>query len=326
MKNEVESHIRKYIFWGIILILIVSSYFIIQPYLIALITSFILAFLVKPVHTLISKRTNQHISAIICILLIIILAILPLATLTTGVVQQAYSSLNDESLRESINQLSNNYILDKINLDINDLRSKITNFLIEDISSYLSYLPSLLLSLLIMITSTYYILTSWNFLADKLDDFIPFSNKAKVVSEIAESTKAIVYGTILVAIIEGLVSLIGFSIINIPNSLLMATLIFFFAFIPGIGPAFVWVPVALYYFLTKAYTQSISVLILGLIISIGIDYLVRTKILGDTSKIHPLVMLVGILGGISIFGIFGFIIGPLILIYTIKFLSESVSD
>ncbi len=324
MKESIESNLRKYIFWGIILLLIIASYFIVKPYLIALITSFILAFLVKPFHTLLSKKLNKHLSAIITVLLIVAIVILPLATITTGVIQQAYSSLNDESLKASLENLSDKSFFESINLDIDNLRSKITTALIDLITSSISYIPSLALSLIIIVVSTYYILINWKNLSLRLEEFVPFTNKTKVVKDIAESTKGIVYGTILIAIIEAIVSSIGFALLGVPNSLFMAALIFFFGFIPGIGPAFVWVPIAIYYTIMKYYPQAIGVIILGVIISVLIDNILKTKILGEKSNIHPLIMLVGILGGISLFGIFGFIIGPLILIYTIKLISESV--
>lgn len=326
MKGDIESNLKKYVFWGIIILLIIASYFIIKSYLIALITSFILAFLVKPFHTIISKKLNKHLSAIITVLLIIIIVILPLATITTGVIQQAYSSLNDDSLKSSLQALSDKAFFESINLDIDSLRSKITSALIELITSSISYIPSLALSLLIIIVSTYYILVNWEKLSLRLEEFIPFKNKSKVVKDIAQSTKGIVYGTILIAIIEAIISFIGFALLGINNSLFLAALIFFFAFIPGIGPAFVWVPIAIYYAIIKHYPQAIGIIILGLIISLLIDNILKTKILGEKSKIHPLIMLVGILGGISLFGIFGFIIGPLILIYTIKLISESMHN
>lgn len=326
MKDNIEHNLKRYIFGGIILFLIIASYFIIKSYLIALVTSFILAFLVKPLHKVLSNKLNKHLSAIISVLLIIIIIILPLATIATGIVQQAYSSLNDDNLKSSLKALSESPILEYIHLDIDSLRSKITNALIDLFSSSISYIPSLALSLIIIIVSVYYILINWKTLSSRLEDFVPFSNKTKIVADIAESTKGIVYGTILIAIIEAIIASIGFSLLSVPNALFLAALIFFFGFIPGIGPAFVWVPLGIYYLIMQRYPQAIGIIVIGVIISAGIDSLLKTKMLGEKAKIHPLIMLVGILGGISIFGIFGFIMGPLILIYTIRLIDEAMQS
>jgi predicted PurR-regulated permease PerM len=97
-------------------------------------------------------------------------------------------------------------------------------------------------------------------------------------------------------------------------------LVFFFAFIPAIGPAFVWVPTLVYYLAIGDYFTAGGLIVLGFILSFLIDAVLRAKVLGEKSKINPLLMIVGILGGISVFGVFGFIIGPLVLLYTLEIL------
>ena len=75
----------------------------------------------------------------------------------------------------------------------------------------------------------------------------------------------------------------------------------------------VWVPVALMQFDLGNVGTSIGVIIVGVIMSSYVDSIIRLKLIGGKSKIHPVIMLVGLLGGIQIFGLIGFIIGPLIL-------------
>ena len=101
-------------------------------------------------------------------------------------------------------------------------------------------------------------------------------------------------------------------------------IIFFLAFIPGLGPTIVWAPMAIYYLIVKDYSTMIGVIITGLVLSSFIDTIFRSKILGKRTNLNPFIMLIGILGGIAVFGIFGFIVGPIILIYTIKLLEEAL--
>jgi predicted PurR-regulated permease PerM len=98
------------------------------------------------------------------------------------------------------------------------------------------------------------------------------------------------------------------------------------AFIPGIGPAMIWVPTFIIQLISGEYFSAITILITGLVISIVIETLLFSKILGDKASIHPLMILIGILGGIPLFGIFGFIIGPLVLAYTVKILEQSLKS
>ena len=103
---------------------------------------------------------------------------------------------------------------------------------------------------------------------------------------------------------------------------LLLFLSFFLAFIPGLGSAIVWVPLAIYYLFFENWFTFIGVVVTGVILSVFVDTILRTKLLGKKSNINPYIMLIGILGGISLFGIFGFIIGPLILIYSLKIIRE----
>jgi predicted PurR-regulated permease PerM len=119
--------------------------------------------------------------------------------------------------------------------------------------------------------------------------------------------------------------LIGFYILGIPMYLVLSFIIFFLTFIPG-GPALVWVPLAIYIIFQRNLFIVIGVLILGIILSYILDTAVRIKILGNKSQINPLIMLIGVLGGIYIFGLFGFIIGPLILSYSLKIIEELIED
>src|SRR3989344_3091075 len=151
------------------------------------------------------------------------------------------------------------------------------------------------------------------------------SEKAReiIVKDISNSTKAIIYGSVLVGFIEFVISAIGFYIAGVKSYLFLSLLIFLFAFIPGLGPAAVWVPTFVYYLVKSAsYFTPITILVTGLIVSILIDTILRTKILSKSANINPLIMLMGILGGIPLFGIFGFIIGPLVLVYAIKIIDD----
>ena len=127
------------------------------------------------------------------------------------------------------------------------------------------------------------------------------------------------------ALIEFVVGVIGFYLVGVKAYILLPALIFLFAFIPGLGPVLVWGPLAIFYIALQDYPTGIGVIIVGLIISLVIEILLRNKLVGSSTGINPLVMLIGIIGGMTIFGLFGFIIGPLILVYTLKLIQQTVS-
>ena len=317
-----EEKINKYVFWTAIAILLILSYFIVKPFLIALISAFILAYLIKPVYSYLFLRIGKKTSALICVLIIILMIILPIATIIGGIISQATQSLNAEFIISSLKTISSYSIIESLNLDISSLTKSVINFIISLLKTSVTAIPGIILSILVSLFAIYFILINWNYLEEKLKQYLPFKDKARIINEISRTTNVLVYGTILIGLIEFLVSAIGFYLLGVESYLLLSTIIFFFAFIPALGPAVVWIPLALYYFFVQNYFSAIGVIIIGLIISSIIDGIVRIKFLGDKSKIHPLIMLLGVLGGVPLFGIFGFVIGPLILIYTIELIDE----
>lgn len=322
MKESDKDQLKKYFFWATILILILLSYNILKSFLIPLISSFVLAYLLIPVYNLFNKKLGKSFSAILCVLLILLILIVPLGAIIAGVTSEAYSTLNDVEFNLVIEKISSMPVIEKLNINIEGAIQNGVMFLISLLSSAAYYLPSLFISLIVLLFGLYYILTNWGYLSNELKNYLPFEDKQKISKEIELATRGLVLGSVLIAVIEFVIAAIGFYIFGINFYLLLSTLIFFFAFIPGLGPTIVWVPLVVYLAFIGDYYSLIGVLITGIILSVGIDTVLRAKLIGKKSNINPFIMLIGILGGISMFGIFGFIIGPLILVYTIKILQE----
>jgi predicted PurR-regulated permease PerM len=325
MNKNQRDDLAKYLFLATVAILVIISFFIIKPYIIPLISAFVLAYLIRPLYFKMSKSINKHLSAIICTFLILLIIIAPLGLIIGGVTQQANAALSDTNMKILFEGLSSNNLIQKLNIDLESVRVQTVELIISTLSSAASHLPSILISLIITVLGIYYILVRWESLAKSLERYLPFRDKKQVRQDISKATNSIIYGSLVLAFLESIIAGIGFFIIGVDGYLISAALIFFLAFIPGLGPTIIWVPLAIYYFIFGNVAISIGIVIIGLILSFGIDIILRGKVLGKGSNIHPLLMLVGILGGISLFGIFGFIIGPLILVYTLELLEEALT-
>jgi predicted PurR-regulated permease PerM len=182
----------------------------------------------------------------------------------------------------------------------------------------------MLISILIALWGMYYFLINWDYLVPDIKKFIPFKNKERIAEEIDSATRGIVHGMFFIAIIEFAVASLGFYILGVKLYILLAILMAFLVFIPGVGPIFVWLPTALFYILTANYFRGIGVIVVGAIVSIGVETFLAGKIMEKKAKINPLMHFIGVLGGVALFGIFGFVIGPLILIYAIKLLENGI--
>lgn len=170
----------------------------------------------------------------------------------------------------------------------------------------------------------YYILLRWDTITFTLKELIPFKNKNKVANDIDSSTRGIVYGMLLIAIIEFIVAGAGFYLSGVKAYLLLAALIAFLAFIPGLGPIVVWVPTALVFLASGNYLTALGVIITGCLLTFFIEIVIANKITSKKAKLDPLITLIGVIGGVTLFGLFGVIIGPLVLHYTIKLITEGL--
>lgn len=323
MQEKEAKNFNKYLLWAGILALIVLSFFVIRPFIIPLISAFVLAYLVKPIYNYLKPKLGKTLSSLTCILLIIIIVILPLGAVIGNITSQATSILNENDLGSLLENIP---FIDKFDINLTTLTERGIEILVSLFTSAASHLPGIAITLLITLLGIHYILIDWDLLSKNLRRYMPFKDKERVSKEISQITNTIVYGTILIAFIEFVIAALGFFISGVGPFILLPILIAFFAFIPGLGPTIVWVPLALYYLLTQNYFAAIGVIITGLILSFVIDTILRAKVLGRKAKINPLLMLIGILGGISLFGIFGFIIGPIVLIYTLELLEEIVKN
>jgi len=324
--RERRKNFRKHFFWLAVVVLVVLSYLILKPYFIALISAFILAHLVKPLHNFLSKRVGKNIAAVISVFVVMTVLILPFAFLVGGVVQQAANYLSANELEGLLEKASLSSLFQGINLDLLDLSERGVSFIAGLLTSAASLVPSVVISIFITLFGIYYILVDWEDISSGLKKYIPFENGDEISKNISQVTNYLVYGTLFIAVLEFFVAVVGFVVSGVGLYLLLSAVVFFFAFLPGVGPAVVWIPLAIYYLVIGNYFAFVGVVVTGLVLSVGIDIFLRAKILGKKAKLNPLLMIVGILGGISVFGVFGFIIGPLVLVYTIELLETGLKN
>lgn len=139
----------------------------------------------------------------------------------------------------------------------------------------------------------------------KADDELIFSHLGKAVN-------SIVRGALLLSLIQGIIAGIGFLIFGVPNAALFGALTFIASFIPGFGSALVLVPMAAYLYVFSSPSSAMGMLLWGVLVAV-VDNFIRPKIISSGTGMHPLLVLLSILGGISVFGTYGLLIGPLLL-------------
>jgi len=141
---------------------------------------------------------------------------------------------------------------------------------------------------------------------------LPGKLKLEMSREVAEIVRAIFFGQMLTSLAQGLLGGLGLIIFQVPKPALLTILMTLMAFFPFVGTPLVWGPAALLKLMAGETWQGIGLLIYGAVVVMNVDNVVKPRLIAMHSQVHPVVILIGIIGGTQIFGFIGFLVGPLI--------------
>jgi predicted PurR-regulated permease PerM len=156
---------------------------------------------------------------------------------------------------------------------------------------------------------------------------IPLAERRKqhLLSHVRDLTRAIVFGTVITAILQGFMVGIGFAICSLPSPVVFGVVAALLSMLPVGGTALIWVPAAIALFIQGRWGFGIFMVIWG-VLSSSIDNVVRPMLISGRAKISSLAVFIGVLGGIAAFGPLGIILGPVILslaLVLLEFTEES---
>lgn len=304
-----------------ILILVYLSYKIASPFLPALLAAGVVAVAAFPLYEKINKKIKKPvISSISVIALILIFIVIPLIYFANNLFQETVSLYNSANSLE-LTEFSNN--LQKITgLNINFERhiKEVINVLagkfVLSSANLVENIMKGVLQLLIFFFSLFFFLKDGKEISKNLRKIVPLRQdiEDKLFLEIKRVIKSIISVLFIIAVLEGIIAFIGFYLFGIPNPILWAFLIALSVYLPILSPPLIYVPAAIYLGLIGRVTEGIFLLVYFLVIITSyLDNIVKFQIMNKNSNINPIVVLVGSLGGISLFGIAGIVVGPLVL-------------
>ncbi len=188
-------------------------------------------------------------------------------------------------------------------------------FLSKQLRSMASNLLNFLIHFFLMMLVVYYIFRDGERLKNYISELLPFpiEQQELVVSKFREMARAVIIGNGLNGIIQGIIGGFGFFFFGLGSPFLWGTLIGFMAFLPFIGASIVYVPAFIVLLLQGQTGTAIGFLVYNGAYSIIMEYLFKPRMIGKGMRMNALLVFIGILGGIKLFGILGIIYGPLIM-------------
>ena len=308
---------------------------ILWPFYAALLWAVVFATVFAPAHArlLNSMRGHPNVAALTAVLLILTLVLLPL-TLTAMSVGQEATSLYEKietgevDFGRFLTQLLQSLpawateLLNRIGInDIGDVQVQLSTALKQG-SEFIATqaivigqgTAHIVVSFFLMLYLLFFFLRDGRELSQRLKEAIPLraEQKRALFSKFAIVIRAMFKGTILVALLQGLLGGLIFWLLNIPAPVLWGVVMAFLSLLPAIGSALIWLPVALYLLVTGAVWQGLILTAYGALVIGLVDNLLRPFLIGMDTKLPDYVVLIATLGGIAIFGLNGFVIGPVI--------------
>ncbi|MCE0493342.1 AI-2E family transporter [Vibrio salinus] len=334
--------------WVIIVALLsaaVACFYLVEPYLNAIILAFILSLIIHPVHHIIDKKIesalgrSKNLSALISCVLLTVIIVIPLLFVISAIVQQGvrfsqnlYDWVSHGGIQTLFNHpwvqwaihFSNDYLpfkhIDSTSIaqEVATASSQAGSKLVGTSAKILGDATAFILDFFLMLFVLFFLLRDYDSIIVSLRHILPLSRSQedKLLDQIEKVAKSAVMGSFLTALAQGFAGGIGMAISGFPG-LFWGTMIGFTSFIPIVGTALIWLPASVYLLLSGQTTWAIFLAVWSITVVGSIDNLLRPLLMKGSAGMNTLLIFFSLLGGIHLFGLIGLIYGPLIFAITI---------
>jgi predicted PurR-regulated permease PerM len=308
---------------------------ILLPFYGAVFWGSVLAIIFTPFHRrlLILMNQRQNLAALTTLLLCLIIVILPVTIMTISLLQQGalvYQGIRSGQLNFGayFQQVMGamppwfTNLLERIGLtNISELQNMLSTGALEGSQFIAMHALSIgqnafefVISFGIMLYLLFFLLRDGAALSIRIKNAMPLSmeHKRHLFSKFTTVIRATVKGNVVVAAVQGTLGGVMFSFLGIQGALLWGFVMAFLSLLPAVGAGLIWVPVAIYFLFTGAVWQGVTLIAFGVLVIGLVDNILRPILVGRDTKIPDYVILISTLGGMVLFGLNGFVIGPVI--------------
>ena len=322
--------VQNTFFFGLLAFSTILLIWLIQDFIMPIFWAVVLAIVFNPVQekwlTIIKNKT---LASLLTLMVIIVVLFVPLWTVGGLVVEEsvgAYNRFSNGSIEVSGTSLADQALvalghLERYGISQEVVKEKFTSFA-QSASQWLARQAvvfgqatfSVVISFFLMIYVLFFLLRDGPAIGRTVFHVLPLGDEREkgLFINFTRITRSIFKGTLVVAVVQGAIGGVLFWIAGIEGALLFAVVMTFFSFIPVVGPAIIWLPAGIILVSTGSVWQGILILAGGAIIIGLIDNILRPILIGRETKIPDALVLISTLGGLTLFGITGLIIGPII--------------
>ncbi|MFA6547796.1 MAG: AI-2E family transporter [Candidatus Magasanikbacteria bacterium] len=332
------SKMRHFIFFILLAIVTTAFFAIMKPFFYPIFWAAILAGIFYPLYKWLNGKIKvPNLSSTIILVLIFTIIVLPMIGLSTLVIKEAlnlYSTASNKSgdinnsIQQTLQWVKQNPYTAQFNIDqsfltqkVVELYQSITSFLLDSAKTITQNSVIFAVMFFIMLYALFFFIRDGEKFLKTIMHLMPLGDRYETIlyKKFTSTVRATIKGSVIIGLVQGGLGWGMFALAGIQGALIWGLLMVLLATIPGIGCYFVWLPAAIIMLITGHITIGICMILFGTLVIGTIDNLIRPILVGKDSELHPLMVLFATLGGIAVFGISGFIIGPIIASLAIAF-------
>lgn len=330
------SKIRNILFLSALTIITVAFLYLVKPLFYPIFWAAVIASIFYPLYGRLRKKLkSDNLSSALILIMVFLIIVIPLSAISSLLIKESidlYSELGtrggqiNTSVQNIIEWVKHNPFTSKMNINesfwvekISQIAVSVSNFIFITIKNLTENSLAFIVMFVIMLYALFYFIKDGEKFLRKAMFLCPLGDNHEIIfyNKFTSTARAAIKSTLLIGLVQGTLGGLLFYVAGIKGALIWGLLMAFLAVI--IGSYFVWVPAGIIMLALGNIWQGILILVFGILVISTIDNLLRPMLIGKDLKIHPLLIFLSTLGGLIVFGLSGFVIGPVITAFLITF-------
>ena len=331
---------RSTFFFGLIGILAIALLYIFRPFFYPIFWAAIIAVMFYPLYKKLLKWTkSKNLSTTLVMIIVVLVIFIPLAVISSLIVSESLklvSSVSQSSLftANTVDSLTDRLSGTKLEPYVESVKTEWITYanmlarqtgaiLFSSIKSVTQNTLRFIAMLFLMFYTLFFFFRDGNRMLTRLMHLSPLGDKYEkmLYEKFTSTTRATLKSTVIVGGIQGIIGGLLFWFVGVEGAIVWGVIMTALSIIPAIGSFIIWLPVGIIMLALGNVWQGVTILLVGSLIIGTIDNFIRPPLIGKDIQMHPLVVLFSTLGGLVIFGISGFVIGPIIAALFISIIS-----
>ncbi|MEW6673179.1 MAG: AI-2E family transporter [Thermodesulfobacteriota bacterium] len=328
---------RDMILWFFLVLFLISALllgWLLWPFVSIIVMAFVVTGVFNPIYGALTARIKPQPASLLTCVVIFIVLFVPIVLFVGILSKEAYglyllgkgalindrikSLLAGSSILDRVNLLLTNFHVqitsDHLNRILSEISKAVGMFVYDQASAIASNVFAFIVNFFFMLLITYFMLIDGHKVIAFITQLSPLPKEQddKLIRKFKDMSGAILVGNGLGGLIQGVSGGLVFALFGLESPFLWGVVMALLAFLPIVGIGVVFIPATVYLFLTDRFAAGVFFVVFYVILSGGVEYILKPKLVGKRVKMHTLLVFISIIGGLKLFGILGIIYGPLV--------------